>query len=331
MQVESIEPANPIQNENHRVFINPNQGTKLFCADAVSIADAKALREEGYQLIYGHGHPMTYIIALISACDAVLYHGDTKDPVVNLARCIAAAMRKPEVAISWHAGMPLIAEYIPVLEVKAYMHPVNTTASPVKPDFTTLPKILVVGPGRSGKDTLGTWLHDNTEHTYAGSTSLYLAKYVAAEYDKQGYLMDDNGYKKGYSGHEVLFNERHGHRREWFRIGNLIRKNSHGMLQEEALRKGNVVAGIRDFKEAAWACYREIYDHIIWIDADVPVDPTITFTAQDLAVMLEGKRTTLTVIKNDGSPKFCEVIAEFAKSIRTLRKEWTAQAIDVTI
>ena len=96
------------------------------------------------------------------------------------------------------------------------------------------------------------------------------------------------------------------------------------MLQEEALRKGNVVAGIRDFKEAAWACYREVYDHIIWIDADVPVDPTITFTAQDLAVMLEGKKTTLTVIKNDSSPKFCETIAEFAKSIRAPRKEWTA-------
>ena len=172
--------------------------TKLFCAIAVEEKDAKALREEGYQLICGHGHPMPYTIALISACDAVLcYGGSTKEPVLNLARCIAAAMRKPEVHLSWHAGMAMAAELLPALEVKTYGYPTSTTASPVKPDFTTLPKILVVGPGRSGKDTLGTWLHDNTEHTYAGSTSLYLAKYVAAEYDKQGYLLDDDEYKKG--------------------------------------------------------------------------------------------------------------------------------------
>jgi len=158
-----------------------------------------------------------------------------------------------------------------------------------KPDHRSLPKILIVGPGRCGKDSLGDFIHKNSKHTYAGSTSKFLAKYVAQQFQ----ISTEQAYEL-----------RHQHREQWFEIGNSIRENDHGLLQKEALAVGNVVAGIRDFREIAWACYNEIYDHIIWIDSDVEPDPTLTFTANDISVMLTGKRTKFTRIKNSKDNQF---------------------------
>ena len=42
------------------------------------------------------------------------------------------------------------------------------------------PRIMIVGHGRAGKDTACEYLAKVTELRFAGTTSLYLAKYVAA-------------------------------------------------------------------------------------------------------------------------------------------------------
>lgn len=158
-----------------------------------------------------------------------------------------------------------------------------------KPDHRSLPKILIVGPGRCGKDSLGEFINKNSKHTYAGSTSKFLAKYVAQQFQ----ISIEQAYEL-----------RHKHRERWFEIGNSIRESDHGLLQKEALAVGNVVAGIRDFREITWACCCDIYDHIIWIDADVEQDPTLTFTANDIAVIFKGKRTKFTRIKNNKDNQF---------------------------
>lgn len=170
----------------------------------------------------------------------------------------------------------------------------------MKPNHLDLPKILIVGPGRSGKDHLGKHIHENSEHTYGGSMSLYLTKYVAKEFgitEKQAYSL------------------RHQHRERWFEIGNKIRENDWGLLQREALQQGNVIAGIRSFEEAVWACDGWCYEHIVWIQADVPVDPTLTFGYNDLAVMLQGKRTAITIIENDFGDGFIQQANEFLKAL----------------
>lgn len=172
----------------------------------------------------------------------------------------------------------------------------------MKPNHLDLPKILIVGPGRSGKDHLGNYIHEHSEHTYGGSTSLYLTKYVAKEFG----ITEEQAYSL-----------RHQYREQWFKIGNKIRKNDWGLLQKEALQQGNVIAGVRDFREAVWAC-DGLYDHIIWIQADVAVDPTLTFCYNDLAMMisLNGIGTKITIIENDFGDRFIQQANELLKTIR---------------
>ena len=173
----------------------------------------------------------------------------------------------------------------------------------MKPNHLDLPKILIVGPGRSSKDYLGKYIHENSDHTYGGSTSLYLTKYVAREFG----ITEEQAYSL-----------RHQHRERWFEIGNKIRESDWGLLQKEALQRGNVIAGIRDIREVVWACIgdgRFLYDHIIWIQADVPVDPTLTFGYNDLAVMLQWKKTKLTIIENDFGDGFIQQANEFLKAL----------------
>jgi hypothetical protein len=229
---------------------------------------ASNLRYAGYDVIE-HTDQIDQFALRCLHCDAVFLKKDhSSDEYHAIAIAIAHESEKP--VVSWAIdGKGFVERSVFKFELSYEL------LQNIKPDHRSLPKILIVGPGRCGKDSLGEFIHNNSKHTYAGSTSKFLVKYVAECFripPEQAYPL------------------RHKHRERWFEIGNATRENDHGLLQKEALAVGNVVAGIRDFREIAWACYNEIYDHIIWIDADVEQDPTLTFTANDIAVMLKDNR-----------------------------------------
>lgn len=245
---------------------------------------AEGLKLAGYDVI-GFTEDIEQFKLRCEHCDAVLFVDDPDyyAPSSVTALSMAYGRKKPLVMRSDSEN-----GYTEVADFSLSVH-AKPSISTEKPDHRTLPKILIVGPGRCGKDSLGEFIHKHSKHTYAGSTSKFLAKYVAKEFK----ISEEQAYSL-----------RHEHRQRWFEIGNTIREDDHGLLQKEALEVGNVVAGIRDFREAAWACYNEIYDHIIWIDADVEPDTTLTFTSHDIAVMLQGKKTKLTIIKNNKDSQF---------------------------
>lgn len=218
-------------------------------------------------------------------CDAVLFVDEQNYYATSSVTALSIAYNRRKPLVMWS---DIENGYIEVTDFSLSVQ-VKPDIATAKPDHRTLPKILIVGPGRCGKDSLGEFIHKHSKHTYAGSTSKFLAKYVADLFK----ITPEQAYEM-----------RHKHRQQWFEIGNRIRENDHGLLQKEALAVGNVVAGIRDFREIAWACCCDIYDHIIWIDADVEPDPTLTFTSHDIAVMLQGKKTKLTIIKNNKDSQF---------------------------
>ena len=243
------------------------------------------LRYAGYDVIEFTDDIQQFALRTLH-CDAVFvsrpcYH----TPEVALSMTMALKHEKP--IVMWSSDSNDFIEKM-LIGIELDFDVLNSP-NLAKPDHRTLPKILIVGPGRCGKDSLGEFIHKHSKHTYAGSTSKFLAKYVARKFQ----IFEEQAYSL-----------RHEHRQQWFEIGNAIRESNHGKLQKEALDVGNVVAGIRDFREAAWACYNEIYDHIIWIDADVEPDPTLTFTSHDIAVMLQGRKTRLMIIKNNKDSQF---------------------------
>ena len=86
--------------------------------------------------------------------------------------------------------------------------------------MTPVKRLLVVGPSRAGKDTACEYLAAVTHLRFAGSTSVFLAKYVA---DRLGVSV------------EQAYRSRHANRNQWHRVGNEIRRRDPGLLIRESL------------------------------------------------------------------------------------------------
>jgi len=131
------------------------------------------------------------------------------------------------------------------------------------------PRILVVGPGRAGKDEALLWFEKHTPYASGGTTSLYLAYDVAEA--------------KGISVEEA-YAKRHEDRNFWFELGNKLRE-TRGVLYllKQALLRGNVAAGVRDIREIEAAITERLVDVVLWVDNPrVPVDPTMSFDYWDI-------------------------------------------------
>ncbi len=136
-------------------------------------------------------------------------------------------------------------------------------------------RILIVGHGRAGKDVALDYLASITGLRNAGTTSLYLAKYVAKEL--------------GVSTEEA-YATRHADRDIWYRVGRQIRENNPGILLREALANGEMTGGLRDAEECVVA--RDIVDLIVWIENDrVAADPTVMFGPEVADVIVENHGT----------------------------------------
>lgn len=134
-------------------------------------------------------------------------------------------------------------------------------------------KILLVGYGRCGKDTAGEYLAQVTPLRFAGTTSRYLAKYVAQ--------------KLGRSEEEV-YATRHIDRMLWKQIGDEIRADDPSLLIRESLQHGEIGGGVRDIAEVIAAREEGLVDLIIWIEnVWVPVDPTVTFTPRECDLVVQ--------------------------------------------
>ena len=150
-------------------------------------------------------------------------------------------------------------------------------------------KILLVGYGRAGKDEGLSYLSKLTGLANAGTTSIYLAKYVA---EKLG-VSDVEAYR-----------DRHKNRDLWYRIGNELRANDPGILMREAFQVGPLSGGVRDLEEILVA-RKDPRIIIAWIENErVPIDQTVKF----------GPEHCTTTIYNNGSlAVYHENLKQFAK------------------
>ena len=133
-------------------------------------------------------------------------------------------------------------------------------------------RIMIVGHGRAGKDTACEYLAKVTQLRFAGTTSLYLAKYVAA--------------RLGVSEQDA-YSTRHLNRNFWHRVGREIRKRDPGLLIRESLQNAEIVGGVRDREEIAACKQDHLVDLIAWIDNDrVSKDSTVTFVERDCDIVV---------------------------------------------
>jgi hypothetical protein len=139
--------------------------------------------------------------------------------------------------------------------------------------------VCFLGHGRAGKDSAGEHFARVTGLVFAGTTSKYLAEYMAA---KLG-LPVAEAYARRHESDAM--------REAWYSGGNELRARGPSTLARMALAVGPVTGGLRDAAEVA-ACRAEgLFDLFVWVDNPrVPPDPTVKFGPEvcDVSILNDG-------------------------------------------
>lgn len=137
-------------------------------------------------------------------------------------------------------------------------------------------KLMVVGHGRHGKDTVSEILRDHFGLTFQSSSQFCCDLFIFDE------LKDKYGYKT--SGE--CYNDRHNHRSEWFDLISDYNKNDLARLGKNLYEQYDVYCGLRNREELKALKEAGIMDAVIWIDRSkyVPLEPTDSMTiTKDMA------------------------------------------------
>jgi hypothetical protein len=141
---------------------------------------------------------------------------------------------------------------------------------------TKNPVIALIGHSRSGKDTAAEWLRDNTILRYKGGSSYQACEYVAG--------------KLGLSWQDA-WRTRHERKDEWFKLLNEYRQDDITKLVRACLTHSDIICGVRDRDELLKCRAEGLLDLIIWVDRQVPDDPTLTIKKEDCDIVIENNST----------------------------------------
>lgn len=119
-----------------------------------------------------------------------------------------------------------------------------------------LPKLLIIGHGRHGKDVLADVFAE--EYGFkAKSSSMAAAELL---------IYDQLKGKYGYKTFEECYADRHNHRAEWFDLITEFNTPDKTALAKLIMNNNDIYVGMRNSDEIA-ACKKEgIFDFVIWAD-----------------------------------------------------------------
>jgi len=143
--------------------------------------------------------------------------------------------------------------------------------------------LAICGHGRSGKDTASIFLQVHSTLRYEGSTSEAAAKLCFTQLHA----------KYGYTSVEEAFADRHSHRLEWAEIIWDYNKPDGIRLYEDMIKSSDILNGIRRKGELDALRQRYAALLVIWIDREVPTDPSLEMTKDDADIIIPNNGTIL--------------------------------------
>ena len=117
-------------------------------------------------------------------------------------------------------------------------------------------KLLIIGHGRHGKDTVAEYLRDKHEMTFK-SSSMHCAENVVYPVLKDQY---------NYATVEECFNDRSNHRAEWFDLIADYCKDDLARIGREIFEVSDIYCGLRNKREFHSIKNNGLVDFTIWVD-----------------------------------------------------------------
>jgi hypothetical protein len=164
-------------------------------------------------------------------------------------------------------------------------------------------KILILGHGRHGKDTVAEMLHDLCGLTFQSSS------WFAAEKAVFPYLAPMYGYDTV----QECYDDRAKHREEWRQlITDYNPPEDKGKLCRELIATSDCYVGMRCPLE--YAAVRKLFALVLWVDASerLPPDPSMGIERDDSMIVLDNNGHLSTLRRRAAG------IAHVLKTIRNL-------------
>ena len=118
-----------------------------------------------------------------------------------------------------------------------------------------LPKLLIVGHGRHGKDTVCEILQ-NYGYKFKSSS----------KFCSELFIFNDLKDKYGYADEEECYADRHNHRTEWYNMIHDYCRDDLARLGRNIFKKHDIYCGLRNKREFFAMQNEQIFDYAIWVD-----------------------------------------------------------------
>jgi len=125
-----------------------------------------------------------------------------------------------------------------------------------KPNHNRI-KILLLGNGRHGKDTMAEILNEEYGMSFLGSSRAACDLFI---FDQ---MKDEHGYKTK----EECFNDRLNNRDYWYESICEYNKDDRTRLAKEILNRVDCYVGMRDLDEFMECMKQNLFDKVVWVDA----------------------------------------------------------------
>jgi hypothetical protein len=127
----------------------------------------------------------------------------------------------------------------------------------------TLPKLLVIGHGRHGKDTVCEILRDNYGFGFQSSSEFCARKFI----------YDELREKYRYNSYEECYRDRHNHRSEWFDMIHNYCRDDYARLGRDIFAEYDIYCGLRNRAEFHAMRNTGVFDYCIWVDRSDHLPP----------------------------------------------------------
>ena len=120
-------------------------------------------------------------------------------------------------------------------------------------------KLLVIGHGRHGKDTVCEILRDKYDYSFESSSQFCSKLFI---YD----MLKD---KYGYANEEQCYADRHNHRAEWYDAICDYNVPDAARLGREIFKAHDIYCGLRNRREFFAMQNTGVFDYAIWVDRSI--------------------------------------------------------------